>query len=373
MIERERPTKYNCQACTSIIIQHTMKYVFYFLLIAILSSCGENLKKHYPRYVDFPETIHRQTKVISIDTALFRYPFRIRVKDSIALILDLHHPDYYFHAFTYPAWKPIVSFGRRGEGPDEMLSAETFRFVSSDSIWALDANKMQLTRWHIRIADGTAMREEAIDLDKELVRALDFQLTRSGFLIPDYLGEHRFRVTDLAGHPVSSGGYIPTEQGGNEVARPALAQAWRSFIDLDAGRQLLVMASQLGEVLEIYHLDGDSSQVVYGPHGEPEFQVRDGYGIPTGIMGFSDVQITDRYIYAVFHGRSFREINASYDRGIKPEDGGHFIYVFDLDGRPVRQYMLDRAIYGIDVHEAEGVIYATDVNRDEPIVEIKLV
>lgn len=349
-----------------------MKYVFYFLLTAILSSCGENLKKHYPRYADFPETIHRQAKVISMDTALFRYPFRIKVKDSIALILDLHHPDYYFHAFTYPAWKPIVSFGRRGEGPEEMLSAETFRFVSPDSIWALDANKMQLTRWQLSLATGTAIREEAVDLDKELVRALDFQLTGSGFLIPDYLGEHRFGETDLAGHLVRSRGYIPTEQRKNEVSRPALAQAWRSFIDLDTEKQLLVMASQLGEVLEIYRLDGDSSRVVYGPHGEPEFQVSEGYGIPTGIMGFSDVQITDRYIYAVFHGRSFRQINASYDRGIKPEDGGRFIYVFDLDGRPVRQYTLDRAIYGIDVHEAEGVIYATDVNRDEPIVMIKL-
>lgn len=254
-----------------------------------------------------------------------------------------------------------------------MLSAETFRFVSPDSIWALDANKMQITRWRISPSARTATREEAIDLDKELVRALDFQFTDSGLVIPDYLGEHRFREVDRTGHPVRSGGSIPTEQEGSETSRPALAQAWRSFIDLDAGKRLLVMASQLGEVVEIYHLDGDSNRVVYGPHGEPEFRVSEGYGVPTGIMGFSDVQITGRYIYAVFHGRSFREINACYDRGIKPEDGGRFIYVFDFDGRPVRKYTLDRAIYGIDVHEAEGVIYATDVNREEAVVEIKLV
>ncbi len=349
-----------------------MKKEFCFLFVLVLFSCQQYSRKNYLRYTDFPEEKNGFAQAIPLDTALFRYPFRIKVKDSIALILDLHHPDYYFHAFTYPGWKPVVSFGRRGEGPEEMLSAETFRFVSPDSVWALDANKMQITRWRIDSSLCTATREETIDLDKEFVRALDFQLTDRGFLIPDYLGEHRFGEADRAGQRVSWEGVIPTEQKGSEVPRPVLAQAWRSFIDLDAGKGLLVMASQLGEVLEIYPLDGDSGRVVYGPHGEPEFRVSDGYGVPTGIMGFSDVQITDRYIYAVFHGRSFREIEACYKRGNKPEDGGRFIYVFDLEGRPVCKYTLDRAIYGIDVHEAEGVIYATDVNREEAVVEIKL-
>lgn len=57
--------------------------------------------------------------------------------------MDLHNADNYFHAFTYPNWKHIVSFGKRGEGPEEMLSAETFQFNSLDSIYALDANKMR--------------------------------------------------------------------------------------------------------------------------------------------------------------------------------------------------------------------------------------
>ncbi len=34
-------------------------------------------------------------------------------------------------------------------------------------------------------------------------------------------------------------------------------------------------------------------------------KVSDGYGIPTGIMGFSDVQVTDDAIYAVFSWNLF--------------------------------------------------------------------
>ncbi len=74
-----------------------------------------------------------------------------------------------------------------------------------------------------------------------------------------------------------------------------------------------------------------------GEHGEPEFKVSDGYGIPTGIMGFSDVQVTDSAIYAVFHGTSFKEI--SRQSGRLP-DGGKYIYVFSLQGeRYVNMYL----------------------------------
>ena len=97
-----------------------------------------------------------------------------------------------------------------------------------------------------------------------------------------------------------------------------------------------------------------------------------GYGIPTGIMGFSDVQVTDRAIYAVFHGRSFKDIARDARNGINYPDGGQFIYVFSLAGKPLKKYVLDHYICGISIDEQRGVIYATDVNEDEPILEYSI-
>lgn len=39
---------------------------------------------------------------------------------------------------------------------------------------------------------------------------------------------------------------------------------------------------------------------------------------------------------------------------------------------PLRKYILDHYIYGISVDEQRGVIYVTDVNRDEPILEYSI-
>ena len=133
--------------------------------------------------------------------------------------------DHYLHAFTYPEWKHVVSFGKRGEAPEEMLSAENIQFNSLDSLWTLDANKMEITRWKITPSTGSAERVEEIKLNKKLVRSLDFYAMESGFLIPDYLGEHRFWEVDNNGQPLQSKGKIPSETADKEISRPALAQA----------------------------------------------------------------------------------------------------------------------------------------------------
>ncbi len=65
---------------------------------------------------------------------------------------------------------------------------------------------------------------------------------------------------------------------------------------------------------------------------EPEFKVSDGYGMPTGIMGFSDVQVTDDAIYAVFHGTSFKEISQDKAEGFLMEEN-IFMYLVWKENR----------------------------------------
>ena len=232
-----------------------MKSLPSILLIGIstLAACSGNQQPPFPRYADFPETKAIKAQVADLDTVLLRYPFRVAVRDSIAVVMDLHNMDHFLHAFTYPGWKHLASFGKRGEGPEEMLSAETFQFDSPDAIYALDANKMQISRWAVSAENRLATRQEVIQLDKSLVRSLDFYATDSCFLIPDYLGEHRYWQVDYSGKPIKSIGKIPSEKDFAQENHPALAQAWRSFIDYNPHNGILAMVTQLGESIEIYN------------------------------------------------------------------------------------------------------------------------
>ena len=261
----------------------------------------------------------------------------------------------------------LSSFGKRGDSPTEMLSLENFR-LQNHVVWTLDANKSELTRLDFSSSGDSLLRDEAVTLDEDILRPLDFAIYNdSMFIIPDYSGENRLCRVNCNGKLIDKIGIIPTiDEKALENARPALAQAWRSFLDYNPNNGILAVVTQLGEVLEVYNLKDSTHVVRIGEYGEPEFKISDGYGIPTGIMGFSDVQVTDSAIYTVFHGTSFKEI--ARQSGRLP-DGGKYIYVFSLKGEPLCKYVLDHYIYGIWVDEATKTIIATDVNNDEPILK----
>ncbi|MDH6313635.1 hypothetical protein M2137_002425 [Parabacteroides sp. PFB2-10] len=345
--------------------------IFFLLFLGFLGSCSPGEGNKSGKEIAFPEEIRLQAEAITLDTALFRYPYRISIVDDIAVVMDLHNIDHYLHAFSYPAWQHIASFGRRGEAPEEMLSAEAIRFFSADSLWTIDANKMEITRWRIDVAEGMAHREEEVAIDKTLIRALDFLPVETGFFIPDYSGEHRFHRIDRTGACQASYGTIPAHEQFADLARPALAQGWRSFMGYHP-QGLVVMATQLGEVIEIYSDSGESQAIIKGKQGDPQLQIAEGRAIPQGIMGFSDLQVTDRHIYASFSGISFDEKIAALRRNEETETGCRMIYVFDLTGLPLRKYILDHPIEGFHVDESRGLLTAIDVNRDDPIIQFRL-
>ena len=267
------------------------------------------------------------------------------------------------------AWYGSFYSFKRGDSPEEMLSVENIRW-NGNSLWVLDANGLKLTRFGLALSNDSLLREEAVSLDKEILRGLDFVIyDDSTFIIPDYSGESRFCWVDRKGRLLHKMGIIPTtNEEALKHARPALAQAWRSFIDYNPRNGILAAVTQLGEVLEIYNLKDSTHIVRVGLHGEPEFKVAEGYGIPTGIMGFSDIQVTDTAIYAVFQGDTFEEISRKMQKG-DMTDGGRYIYVFSLSGEPIKKYVLDHYVYGISVDELNGIIVTTDVNSDEPVVK----
>lgn len=104
----------------------TWKFSFFLFWIAIgFTACQDSSKHIYPRYEQFPETYNEScVQEIGNDSVFFRYPYRIDIKDSLAILLDLHNDSHFLYAFTFPDWQPITPFGKRGEGPDEILSAK---------------------------------------------------------------------------------------------------------------------------------------------------------------------------------------------------------------------------------------------------------
>lgn len=318
----------------------------------------------YPRYADFPEVITlSQAKSISCDSVYLRYPYRVEINGSLAVILDLHPDSCFLHAFTYPEWRYVTSFGSRGEGPEDILSAERVRISSPDSVWVLDSNRCQITRW--RISNGNAERVEEIPLDDRLIRTLDFCKTADGFLVTDYTGNYRYHVLDQYGKIKQSVGSIPTEKNISDENSMALAQAWRSFMDYNPKNGVLAIVTQLGEVVELFNLKTGEHHVCYGPGGEPVFSIAQSEAIPKGIKGFNDVVVSDSCIYTVFDGISFKDRIREFRSGKKQPEGGKYVYVFGFDGKQKERIELFNSAFGLYV--LEGELLTTSTDADVPL------
>lgn len=316
--------------------------------------------------VVFPETVSLQGKEKTmLDSIYLRYPFRVRLQDDILYVMDIHTAEHYIHLFDYQTMQHKGSLAHRGEAPTEFLGTENIRIDEQGDVWTLDANKSKI----VQLAKQVDEQPVQIDLDKGLIRTLDFdRLNDSVFIVPDYTGEHRVSFVNSRGDILKHAFQIPrislAKEKDNAVV---LAQAWRSFISYNPHHGILGMATQLGQVLEIYDLKQEAViQVVGQEHGTPQFANRGGYAVPIGIMGYSDVHVGREQIYTLFWGSSFEDIRRRSD---DHKEGGRFVHVFDLKGNPVRQYLLDRYITGFHIDEENSMMIGLDVNSNQPVVE----
>lgn len=333
---------------------------YFILLLLLLVSCSAEEPLLFP-----------EDRVLAVTVlphpvepeAYMRYPFRVRLADSLLYVMDLHATEAYIRQFSYPALALRQTFALRGEAPGYFLNAENIRMDDpSGDVYFLDANKRQLAR----IDPENGQLRQSTQLPEALIRTLDFvPVSDSVFLVPDYTGKHRVTLVDHQGAILKNLFRIPTDKR-DKRAPVVQAQAWRSFLDYNPANGILALATQLGQVIEIYDLQQESIvKIVTGKNGRPQFVEGNGYAVPSGFMGYSDIHVGREHIYAIFWGTTFDDIR----QGIVPQEGGNQIHVFDLRGNPVCLYTLDRHITGFCVDEARRKIIALDVNSNQPIIE----
>lgn len=341
-----------------------IKFLIFTLLI-LLQSCTNAASTGFR----FNEEKSLTGKTLPVaDSVYFRYPFRIRQTDSLLYILDLHGPDFYCHILRYPEMTLATSLAHKGNGPGEFLRVENIRLDRHGAVYLLDANTNAISIYN-SIHDSLSKR---VNLSEKLIRCLDFTLVgNSLFAVPDYSGTHRINIVDGNGNIQKQLFKIPTrKKNGADTPDIALAQAWRSFVDYNPDNGILAMATQLGQVIEVYNLQTDEIiHIAYGQSGEPEFVTQDTHAIPNGIMGYSDLHVDKDRIYTLFWGTSFEDIRKN---PLHRMEGGNIIQVFSLEGEPLIQYTLDRHITGFSIDNEKNKLLGLDVNNEQQIVEYKL-
>jgi hypothetical protein len=338
-----------------------IKFLFILFCIGTFSSTCSELNSDIGRYIDFPIAANVALESIELgDSVFMRYPYRMALSDSFLFILDLHPQEFFIHCFTYPSFSYYHSLCKRGAGPEEFISIQNIQCYN-DTIFIFDSrNEIYMIDIHKLSDTNSAFGKIKLPVDYGfLSRGIRIK-ERFFFPVFNVLNDGRILVFDGVGNYLHAIGEIKSDN--KREINAATCQAWMPF--LAGNEKMLVAATQHGEVIDLF--DADQHQyTIKGKNGDPLYQEIDTYAVMNGIVGFVDVVVKNKYIYAVFNGGKINE----QDEKIQ---GGKYIYIFDYKGKPIKKIILDRHITCLYVVDDESIIYALDVNSDNSFYTAQL-
>lgn len=331
--------------------------------IILLFSCERNDTVTY----NFPDCpIHRQLEVKELNSDyLFRYAYRSLVYDSLLIIatLDEAHHICVFNRYT---GQEIMSFGKKGNGPDELITPTEYSIDYSNGLLYVNDYGLQVVLCY----DLKSLNAEEIPDPERIKFPHSFRnkdkilfVRDSLFISPDenfhFLTAYPSRIEEEVTSPIADKEKFPSEKAWNhfmkEYAHHAVCPNGSKY----------VVGSALGGILEIFDLsDTKIKRSVLKLFYEPIFK-RKGHvyrNIKETIGGFGCLVATNNYLYATVHGIK------------NPPSMPTKIYKFDWEGNPIE--CLHCPHYPIEcfcINEEDGLIYAIAINQDgeQCVVQMK--
>lgn len=347
-------------------IRTNMKELYVLILTLFMLSC----KSEADPMANIP-IINLKSECLLKNTDIYmKFAYKIKVQDSLMCIWDLHGADKFYHIYSYPALEQITSFGIQGRGEQELVNTGGFD-IDKNYIYIFDSYRAKLYVYSIdSLLHKHTTPINIINYPPECIPVLAFTKMENGFALLNHNGKERITLVDPSGNIVEKKYQIP--QKASSKNKPYVASLWDSFIDYNPENKIIGIVTKLGDVLEIYNIANDSSQIIIGKGGIPDVYKKGGYLSIGKIDGFSDIQVKSDFIYTLYSGLDRNEASKLWEKGINTPDGGNYIRVYDIKGNIKRIYKLDQHVNGFDVHEKEGVIYTVSSSEENSISKYNL-
>ena len=293
---------------------------FLLILSLILFSCG-NGRNHVQE-----SNLVGYVPEVDVDLPYMRLPYRVELNEDILILMDLVSDSMYYHFLDYSNLSYLYSAVKRGQGPNEVILSTPFQ-LKDDKAYFLDGARSKLYTY--------SYSKDALEKVDEWKLAnqttLDFIVVNdSNVIIQDFNGKNRLlQITKQSQDGLFS---IPVKVR-DEDFNAELAYLWRSFMSYNVGLGKVVLATQFGDVLEIYDLKNKCSEVVVGDKGMPKNNQGQ-------IEGFCDVKWVGDKIYALFSGRLRSDLISKSEEGKEEPMGGNIIKVYDEHGNVLKMYRL---------------------------------
>ncbi|MGD9556963.1 MAG: BF3164 family lipoprotein [Mangrovibacterium sp.] len=338
-----------------------MKISYYTPLIILLVSC--NIKD---QSINFP-VVEQASTSICINDLKIGIPDKLFYLDSFFVLNDYKATEDYISLFEMEQGRHIRSFGKKGKGPNEMITP-LLPDVNENSrtLTLFDPNLKQMQLWSVDNIESVLLKQIHLDflkvmllkayyVDDNLIIGLGF-LKDGLFCLINPKNRTYNIVEDFPIMPYRDGNHELSAANGGRIS---------FFPD---HKHFIFSMSDIG-YLACYQIENGNIMKTWERWiTKPDYKVNNKKIIwsKNNELGFMDVAISHNKIFGLYSGRHMK-----FKNGRDEENIPNTILVFDLIGNPLKKCMTDVPILRIATDD-QGKLFGISLSSKFDLVKINL-
>ena len=345
-----------------------MKKASIWILVWCIVSCST---RNSDWYTVVPLTPPQKLSGKKITIQDFRNPVSIEVLDTLLLVLDTKS-DYHAFLLNTSDHRPVSTFGYRGKGPGELLSARTVQNLDSH-IWLNDLTLSKSVGFDLKTLLKSKDSLQPVKYKEHLrtgnLRGVyEYAVINDTLNIGISLNESSFRLAFFNHTNILMGERgTPPPKPGKGIPNTIHNQSFQAEMALKPDRSKIVVVSRYSDLVEIFDTQGnDLHKIKTELDYLPEYKVLniDGnamFGQDDAMrFGYIDVAVTNTHIYALFSGRTRSEYPGR-------ANAGNIIHMYTWDGELTGVYELESDFISIALMEKTKKLYALEYGLGQTI------
>ena len=296
----------------------------------------------------------------------FNQLVKIIYSKNFILVFDVKS-DYYFKLLNREL-QIVETFGKKGDGPHEIPFVPILSkhdFITLGAIYFYNYGKSEVVAMKIdslgevfpNTIDHYPLPEQLYNVQRVVVVEKDKMVGNAG--MPE--GKLYFFNSEKE-NVLSITPFYPKLNF--RIEKEKLIYKFTGQLATSKPQNTLVCANTYFPQLEIYNLDGELQKEIRTSNFEMSDYRRSNFSH----FYYYGVQITDKYIYALYLGEKKDNILQQMLHSLKSQ-----IHIFNLEGAPVLELKLDRLINDFIVDEArQRIIGIYEDNENQPLVMFEL-
>lgn len=346
-------------------------FVILLLIINCFLSCSDKGDKNLEEKFKRSKELNHEVVTIK-DNEIYSKIYKLLINKNHLIAYD-YNGEYFFSLTDINSDDIIARFGKKGQGPNEILMMPQTLTLIGDILYFYDLNQKSL--FSINCSNGSNyIPQKIIDFDKNKKIMSVLPIADKKYVALGGFDNGRYLLLDENGHEISCYFDYPNFEGDELFTNLHKALAFQGSIMRRPDGKRFFFAAQDSELFEIIEMNEiDKLNKVFSFQGEIAKFGKEGDGINTAgapkkkesKMFFIDANCTQNYIYLLYSNKVIGNNLFNAFRSNK-------ILVFDWNGKPVTSLHLDIEVSYIAIDENDKNLYAYD-QENEHLVKFKLI